>query len=238
MARLGMLIDLNRCIGCHGCTVACQAEWGLSPEEHFTRVHRYEVGTFPAVRGGVVLTQCMHCDDPPCAKVCPTGATQKRPDGVVTVDETKCIGCRYCESACPYDARTFNRERNIAQKCYFCYHRLAEAKQPACVETCMAGARIFGDLEDPGSEISQAISSKKAVKISGTAVAYVPPRNLQLDRSLLPPDLEEPGAVRLWQDIVHPAGKAAMGLAAAAVVTSLLINTIAKGGKEHAGKKD
>lgn len=238
MARLGMLFDLNRCVGCHACTVACQAEWELLPEQHFTKVHRYEVGTFPKVRGGVVLTQCMHCDDPPCAKVCPTGATQKRSDGLVIVDEQKCIGCRYCEPACPYDARSFNKERNVVQKCYFCYHRVAEGKHPACVDTCMAGARIFGDLEDPGSEINKLINSKKAIKITGTGIAYVPPRNLELDRSLLPPDLQQPGVVRLWQDIIHPAGKAAMGLAAAAVVTSLLINTLNKGGRDHAGKED
>ncbi|SMB93533.1 Fe-S-cluster-containing dehydrogenase component [Thermanaeromonas toyohensis ToBE] len=238
MARLGMLIDLNRCVGCHGCSVACQAEWELLPEQHFTRVHRYEVGSFPKVRGGVVLTQCMHCDDPPCSKVCPTGATQKRPDGLVIVDEKKCIGCRYCESACPYGARSFNRERSIVQKCYFCYHRTDKGKKPACVETCMAGARFFGDLEDPGSEINKLIRARKAIRIAGTGLAYVPPRNWPMDRSLLPPDFKEPGTVRVWQDLVRPAGKAAMGLAAAAVVTSLLINTFNKGGGHRAGKED
>jgi hypothetical protein len=102
----------------------------------------------------------------------------------------------------------------------------------------MAGARFFGDLGDPGSEINKLIRARKAIRIAGTGLAYVPPRNWPMDRSLLPPDFKEPGTVRVWQDLVRPAGKAAMGLAAAAVVTSLLINTFNKGGGHRAGKED
>ncbi|MGI6286178.1 Ion-translocating oxidoreductase complex subunit B [Moorella humiferrea] len=229
MAKYGMLIDLTRCVGCHGCTVACQTKWDLLPAVQFTRVHRYEVGTFPKVKGGVITTQCMHCDDPPCARVCPTGATYKRADGIVVVDEQKCIGCRYCQQACPYDARSFNPEDQIVQKCYFCYDFIEKGEQPACVATCMAAARIFGDLEDKGSEISKAIASKKAVQIKGTSIYYVPPRNL--DPSFLPANFQEPGAVRVWQDIVHPGGKTVMGLAAGAVIAGLVINNIKGGGK-------
>lgn len=229
MAKYGMLIDLTRCVGCHGCTVACQAKWDLLPAVQFTRVHRYEVGTFPKVKGGVITTQCMHCDEAPCARVCPTGATYKRADGIVVVDEEKCIGCRYCQQACPYDARSFNSEEKIVQKCYFCYDFIEIGEQPACVATCMAAARIFGDVENKGSEISKAIAARKAVQIKGTAIYYVPPRNL--DPSFLPANFQEPGAVRIWQDIVHPGGKAVMGLAAGAVIAGLVINNIKGGGK-------
>ena len=224
MAKYSMLIDLTRCVGCHGCTVACQAEYGLEPGQRFTKVERYEFGTFPEVGGAVITTQCMHCDQAPCVKVCPTGASYKRPDGLVMVDEEKCIGCRYCLTACPYDARTFNQERRVAQKCSFCYARVAEGKGPACAVTCMAGARIFGDTEDANSEISKVAARKKALRVPGTNIMYVVPKNL--DRSLLPKDASVPGFVSLWKDTIQPAGKALMGATAGAVLLSLMVHSV------------
>lgn len=224
----GMLIDLTKCVGCEACTVNCQTEWQLEPEEQFTKVHRYESGKFPEVKGGVIPTQCFHCHQPPCVEVCPTGASYKRPDGIVAIDEDKCIGCCYCLSACPYGARCFDPTRHIVRKCYFCYPRIEQGKEPACVNTCMAGARVFGDVDDPASAISKAIKETKAVPIRGTSIFYVP--SPHLDRSFLPPDLKEPGFVRWWKGVVQPGGKAVMAAAAGAVVVSLAINTSNKGG--------
>jgi Fe-S-cluster-containing dehydrogenase component len=97
---------------------------------------------------------CNHCENPPCVQVCPVGATYKTPDGVVLIDEKYCIGCRYCVQACPYGARYFNEETQTTDKCTWCYHRITKGLKPACVEVCPVNARIFGDLNDPASDIS------------------------------------------------------------------------------------
>jgi Fe-S-cluster-containing dehydrogenase component len=97
---------------------------------------------------------CNHCEHPPCVQVCPVGATYKTPDGVVLIDEKYCIGCRYCVQACPYGARYFNEETQTTDKCTWCYHRITKGLKPACVEVCPVNARIFGDLNDPASDIS------------------------------------------------------------------------------------
>src|SRR4030042_1796550 len=106
--RYGMVIDLSRCIGCYGCHIACKAENCTPPAILWARVFYYEWGKYPAVRRLALPVLCMHCEDPPCEKACPTGATSKRPDGIVVVDSTKCMGCMSCVIACPYRARNLN----------------------------------------------------------------------------------------------------------------------------------
>ncbi|WP_457648382.1 4Fe-4S dicluster domain-containing protein [Profundibacter sp.] len=109
---------------------------------------------------------CNHCDNPPCVPVCPVQATFQREDGIVVVDADKCVGCAYCVQACPYDARFINPKTNIADKCTFCVHRVEAGLLPACVETCTGGARIFGDMNDPDSEISKVLAEAgDAVKV-------------------------------------------------------------------------
>lgn len=146
-------------------------------------------GTFPDLQLAYQPTSCQHCANAPCEKVCPVGATFKRADGVVLVDYERCIGCRYCMAACPYGARTFNwrdgqyanefpvgqqqdyrtngrlvftprRPVSVTEKCTFCAERVDQGKQPMCVESCPAGARIFGDLNDPSSEVSIAVQQQ------------------------------------------------------------------------------
>jgi len=159
--RFGMVIDLVRCTGCQACVIACKAE-NRVPEGLFRRwVPDIEVGEFPDVKRLFVPLQCNQCDNPPCVPVCPVKATWKREDGIVVVDWAKCIGCRYCEVACPYNARDF--EWNASQmidKCTFCAHRVEKGLLPACVEQCPAEVMIFGDLNDPNSQISKTIASK------------------------------------------------------------------------------
>lgn len=172
MARLGMVIDLRRCIGCNACSVACKQEHGTPEGIHFARVVTREVGTYPATRRTFLPVLCNHCDDAPCAQACPSGATYIRGDGIVTVDREVCIGCRACAVACPYMNRHYI-ERGLLQhgysgdgvspleavkfaefeegtmtKCNFCAHRVDQGLEPACVVTCPTECRFFGDLED------------------------------------------------------------------------------------------
>ena len=162
--RFGMLVDMRRCIGCQACTVSCSME-NLPPLGQFrTTVLQYEVDT--KVQGAppamVSLPRlCNHCDNPPCVPVCPVQATFQRTDGVVLVDNERCVGCGYCVQACPYDARFINHETQTADKCTFCEHRLEAGLLPACVESCVGGARKVGDLNDPKSEISTLLRDNK-----------------------------------------------------------------------------
>lgn len=155
-----MLVDTRRCIACQACTMACSME-NVSPEGEFrTVVATYVVSTQDGKAGLAVLPRlCNHCEQPPCIPVCPVGATFKRQDGIVLVDGERCVGCAYCVQACPYDARFINHHTGKADKCTFCSHRLEAGLLPACVETCVGGARIFGDINNPQSEISQRLQA-------------------------------------------------------------------------------
>jgi len=165
MPRYGMLIDTTKCVGCFACSVACQMQNGLERENQFIRYEEKETGKFPNVRWQVIPIQCQHCDDAPCARVCPTKARATRPDGVVLVEEKRCIGCKYCVAVCPYQANTMDVKKGIAEKCRFCIEEVEKGSKPACVTTCLTTARIFGDLDDPNSEISRAIIARRAISL-------------------------------------------------------------------------
>ena len=158
--RYGMVIDVRRCIGCHGCSVACKAEFDVPLGVTRSWVEYVEKGTYPNVSRSFLPRLCNHCDEPTCVDVCPTNATYKRADGIVVVDEDVCIGCKYCILACPYDARFVNPVTGNADKCDFCQHRVAKGIEPACVETCIGRARIFGDLNDPESEAAKLVATQ------------------------------------------------------------------------------
>ncbi|PJE78877.1 Tetrathionate reductase subunit B [invertebrate metagenome] len=159
--RFAMVVDLRRCIGCQACTVACSVENQMPVGQFRTTVKQYEVSvkepdTHRTTSKNFMLPRlCNHCDDPPCVPVCPVQATYQRTDGIVVVDNTRCVGCGYCVQACPYDARFINEETKTADKCTFCAHRLANGLLPACVESCVGGARNIGDINDKNSEVSQ-----------------------------------------------------------------------------------
>lgn len=155
--RFGMLVDLRKCIGCQACTVSCSLENQAPIGQFRTTVLQYEVN-LPEEDQSAMLSLprlCNHCDNPPCVPVCPVQATFQREDGIVLVDSDRCVGCAYCVQACPYDARFINHETKTADKCTFCEHRLEAGLLPACVESCVGGARVIGDLNDPDSEISR-----------------------------------------------------------------------------------
>ena len=197
MSRWGIVIDLKKCIGCWGCTIACKEEHFLPRGIFWNRVLIGESGKFPAVVKEMFPIQCNHCEEAACVDVCPTGATTKREDGIVLVDYDKCMGCRACLIACPYQQRTFYDGRNseyfpgqgktsfeilgqklyplvkgTVVKCTFCVERIDEGLQrglipgldndatPVCVNICPVQARIFGDLDDPYSNVSQMVTSR------------------------------------------------------------------------------
>lgn len=164
--RYAMVVDLRRCVGCQSCTVSCGAENAVPLGEFRTTVNEYALGGDPAAGHAPALAVlprlCNHCENPPCVPVCPVGATYKRKDGLVLINAATCIGCGFCVQACPYDARFLNRETHTADKCTFCAHRMAAGLLPACVENCVGGARVFGDLHDPLSPVSRLLAAYTA----------------------------------------------------------------------------
>lgn len=153
MTNYAMAVDLKKCVGCGACVVACKAENDVPDGVYRLSTHEKERGTFPDVETEFRHDQCRHCSNAPCVSVCPTGSSYTDEDGLVKIDYSRCIGCKACMVACPYDARFINPAEGYADKCTFCAHRVKEDKDPACVNTCPTGARTFGDLDDPNSEI-------------------------------------------------------------------------------------
>lgn len=151
--RWGMLVDLRKCIGCQACTVACSIENNVPAGQHRTSVPVYELDGPDGPSQAVLPRLCNHCDEPPCIPVCPVNATYKTKQGNVVVDAEQCVACGYCVQACPYEARFINHKTGVADKCTFCVHRTSVGLLPACVETCVGNARVFGDLNDPDSDI-------------------------------------------------------------------------------------
>jgi len=194
-------LNLSRCIGCRKCVHACVAEnnQSRSPEVQYIRVLEMPRGTLDMEQGNhhydhprvpdqdhfYMPVQCHQCANPPCVKVCPVEATWQEADGITVIDYDWCIGCRYCEAACPYWARRFNfskpnlpkeqlnpnmsylsnrpREKGVMEKCHFCLHRTREGRMPACVEICPTGARKFGNVLDPKSEVSEILRTKRVL---------------------------------------------------------------------------
>jgi tetrathionate reductase subunit B len=158
--RWGMLVDQRRCIGCHSCTIACKSENNVPLGYWRSWVKGIQKGAYPDAGTFFLRRLCNHCDVPPCTQVCPVQATVRRDeDGIVTMYYGKCIGCGMCIAACPYDARFFNPFRQTADKCDFCSARTDRGLKPACVEACVSGALVFGNLDDPRSEIRQRLDS-------------------------------------------------------------------------------
>ena len=179
MTQLALVIDLNVCVGCHACVTSCK-EWNTSgvagalADENpygadpsgtfFNRVQTFEVGEFPDTQTVHFPKSCLHCEDPPCVPVCPTGASYKRKsDGLVLIDYDKCIGCNYCSWACPYGVRELDEKEKVMKKCTMCVDRINdtnladEQRKPACVLACPTNARLYGDIHDPESIVSKAI---------------------------------------------------------------------------------
>ena len=226
--KLGLVIDMDTCVGCHACAVACK-QWnsggvaGPVTDEQayekepfgvwFNRVHSYEVEATPAQPAMTLHfpRSCLHCETPACVTVCPTGASYKRAsDGIVLVDEDKCIGCKLCSWACPYGAREYSVVEGVMKKCTLCVDRIYNEhlpeteREPACVQACPTRARHFGDLGDPDSKVSKLVAERGGVDLLPElgykpVNKYLPPRPRRaaeasppaetLDTQALPPVL-------------------------------------------------
>lgn len=164
--RLGMFIDLAKCIGCNACAVACKQENEVPLTKFNTWIESWDVkkedGRYARAN---VPHLCNHCEDAPCVDVCPTQASYRTEDGVVLIDDERCIGCKYCMAACPYHARWQHDEAGDIHKCTFCYHRTSNGLLPACVGACVTKARVFGDLNDPESDISKCVAAAKGGEV-------------------------------------------------------------------------
>jgi sulfite dehydrogenase (quinone) subunit SoeB len=201
--KLGLVIDLDTCVGCHACAVNCK-EWNagghsaplpdFSPYQSkpqgvwFNRIHTFEAGEGEASRTVHFPRSCLHCEEPACVTVCPTGASYKRAeDGIVLVNADICIGCKLCSWACPYGAREFDEDQGVMKKCTLCIDRIynenlaEEERVPACVATCPASARHFGDLGDPDSKVSKLVAERGGYELMPEmgykpVNRYLPPR--------------------------------------------------------------
>ena len=185
--KLGLVIDLDTCVGCHGCATACKqwntsgtlgpltdvAAYDESPDGAWlNRIRTYEVESESSSSTVHFPMSCLHCENADCVSVCPTGASYKREeDGIVLVDQDKCMGCNLCAWACPYGARELDQAQGVMKKCTLCVDRiydeaLPEAeRKPACVLTCPTKSRLFGDFDDPESEVSRAVAGRDAVDL-------------------------------------------------------------------------
>ena len=159
--NFGFIIDNRKCIGCHACTVACKAEHDVPVGVNRTWVKYIEKGQFPHSRRLFSVMRCNHCEDAPCVEICPVEALHTRDDGIVDFDNRRCIGCKACMQACPYDALYLDPETHTAAKCNYCAHRVDIGLEPACVNVCPEHAIISGDMDDPGSEIAQLLSREQ-----------------------------------------------------------------------------
>ncbi len=218
--RLGLVIDLDTCVGCHACVVNCkewntggypapltdQSPYGAAPSGAWlNRVHGYEVGEGEAGRTVHFPKSCLHCEQPLCVTVCPTGASYKRvEDGIVLVDESRCMGCGLCAWACPYGAREMDEGVGVMKQCTLCIDRIynetmAPAERvPACVAACPAGARHFGDLADPASPVSELVAARSGYDLMPElgyrpTNKYLPPRPRR-NACSSPPAALEPAA--------------------------------------------
>jgi Fe-S-cluster-containing dehydrogenase component/formate-dependent nitrite reductase membrane component NrfD len=196
--RYGFAIDQRTCIGCHACTVACKTEHEVPVGQFRTWVKYVDKGEYPSNSRDFGVMRCNHCTDAPCVKICPTQALFKRDDGIVDFDSDRCIGCKSCMQACPYDAIYIDENTHTAAKCNFCAHRVDEGLEPACVVVCPTHSIWVGDLDDPTAGISKLISThptsvRAPEQNTGPNVFY-----LGADRAVLDPLLAPVDTSYIW----------------------------------------
>lgn len=167
--QYGMLIDTTRCVGCQTCVISCKINYQVPEKAYWSRVETigskvmYQpTGKYPNPVLAFLPRLCNHCSEPACVKNCPTTAMHKDENGIVSVDQSICMGCQYCVWVCPYNAPKLDTVQKVMSKCTFCKERIKEGEKPYCVEACPAEARIFGLISDPNSEISRLIAAKHA----------------------------------------------------------------------------
>ena len=166
MAHNCIVVNLDRCTGCYSCEITCKMENDIALGEHWNKMlQRGPFGDYPNMTRYPLPTMCQQCADAPCVHVCPTGASYRDGNNVVLIDREKCIGCKYCMMACPYGVRDWNKASKTVEKCTLCGHLTANGELPACVKSCSAGARFYGDLDDPNSDVSKELAKYDAADI-------------------------------------------------------------------------
>lgn len=174
MSRLGFYFDMNRCVGCRTCQIACKDVNDLGVGPLYRRVANFELGAFPSVSAFNYSATCNHCENPACVAVCPTGAMHKADDGTVQHDDDACLGCQYCVMACPYSVPQYLEERGITGKCDSCAGLRAQGEQPACVASCIMRCLDFGDLDELrekyGDDLVSEVSVLPSKDITGPSV--------------------------------------------------------------------
>ena len=198
----GFVIDNRKCIGCHACSTACKSENEVPLGVSRTWVKYVERGAYPDVRRTFQVTRCNHCENPPCARICPVTAMYQRADGIVEFDPSACIGCKACMQACPYDAIHVDPDRGTVAKCHYCAHRVDVGLEPACAVVCPTHAIIAGDLDDPTSEIAKVAAGhrttvRKPEQGTRPKVLYIEGDDLAMH----PTATATPTAM-LWSDVV------------------------------------
>ena len=191
--QYGFAIDQRTCIGCHACTVACKTEHEIPLGQFRTWVKYVDKGEYPATTREFGVMRCNHCTDAPCVAICPTGSLFKRDDGIVDFDNDKCIGCKSCLQACPYDALYIDEDTHTAAKCNFCAHRIDQGLEPACVVVCPTESIWVGDLDDPSSGIRtflsiEPVQTRTPEQGTGPNVFYVGADKAVLDPLAAPVD--------------------------------------------------
>lgn len=237
--KYGFVIDNRKCIGCHACTTACKSEHQVPVGVNRTYVKQVEKGVFPDTRRLFSVMRCNHCTDAPCVEICPTEALFIRTDGIVDFDKDRCIGCKSCMQACPYDALYIDPETHTAAKCNYCAHRIDVGLEPACVNICPEHAIISGDMDDPNTEIAELLA-KQAVKVRKPEKDTTP--NLfyiDADDLSLVPSATSKSNISLWGSQSHGVGHYAKEAEKLAFSNDDLIAELVKinGGFEEEGKK-
>ncbi|MFD0898174.1 4Fe-4S dicluster domain-containing protein [Loigolactobacillus binensis] len=161
MKKITFVIEVDRCIGCKGCQIACKLENQLGLGTMRNEIKEIgPTGTYPNIQMYFLPTMCQQCENPACVKVCPTGACHvNEADGTIQIDRDKCIGCGACRRACPYGAISFDQEMNVADKCTLCIQNRRQGGLPACVKNCSGGALHVGDINDPNSEVARLLAA-------------------------------------------------------------------------------
>jgi len=200
MVNYGFVIDNRKCIGCHACTVACKSEHDVPIGVNRTHVKYIEKGTYPDVTREFSVHRCNHCEDSPCTTICPTTALFTRSDGIVDFDDDRCIGCKSCMQACPYDALYIDPNKGTAAKCNYCAHRIEHSYEPSCVIVCPVEAIISGDLDDPNSSISGYLSEHETTVRKPESGAKPNVFYVETSEESLDPHSTERSGEYLWTD--------------------------------------
>jgi len=210
-----MLVDTERCVNCKACEVSCRAEWNTPlgyTRNWVSEVMAVDADGMPKL--SLLSGRCMHCDDPPCVASCPTGASYKRDDGLVLVDRELCTGCEFCIDPCPYDARFRDPTDGMISKCTFCQPRIDVGEEPACVHVCFTRALMFGDANDPTSDVSRRLAEGTWQRLVTTEVDVGPniyySKGTVFDEAVLP-KVKKPTVEAQTLAVVNPALKIGLG---------------------------